>query len=67
MTLYNFLIARRKAIVAFAIGILNVTLLYFILVADGSFSNSDVQTLIISIITWLGGTIFVYQARNTQV
>ena len=66
MKVWNFLAARRKAIVAFVIGALNVLLIYLTLIADGVLSNADQQSLVIAVIAWLGGTVLVHQATNTN-
>lgn len=66
MNLIYWLSARRKAIVTFIIGGLNMYLLYLTLVADGVLSNIDIQSLVIAGIAWLGGTALVHQASNTK-
>ena len=63
----NFLSQRRKAIIAFIIGLLNFALLYTNLVADGSISNGDIQSMIVAGIAWLGGTVLVHQATNAPL
>lgn len=65
MNVLNWLSQRRKAIVTFVVGGLNVYLLYLTLTADGVLSNADNQALVVAVIAWLGGTIFVHQASNT--
>lgn len=64
MNTLNWLSQRRKAIITFVIGALNVYLLYLTLVADGTLSNQDIQSLVIAGIAWLGGTVLVHQATN---
>lgn len=66
MQVYNFLVARRKAIATFIVGGLNVLLLYLTLIADGTLSNADLQSLVIAGIAWLGGTVLVHQATNDK-
>lgn len=62
----NSLKPYTKAIVAFIIGVLQVTALYVALNADGELSPDDINAIINATIIALGGTGLVYTLPNTK-